>query len=81
MKIIFTLSFPATTFSGVTCQKKKGRMEVGARKRAREMGRERRKEKADFLVGLDYIVMVGESLNRCFKFQNMARTQLALPGK
>ena len=45
------------------------------------MGRERRKEKADFLVGLDYIVMVGESLNRCLKFQNMARTQLALPGK
>lgn len=56
---------------------------VGTERERRREGEMRRgrKRKLIFLVGLNYSVMVGESLNRCLKFQKMARTQSALPGK
>lgn len=50
-------------------------------KEGRRDGEREKKRKLIFSVGLNYSVMVGESLNRCLKFQKMARTQLALPGK
>lgn len=50
MKIIFTLSFPATTFSGVSCQKKKSKDGGGGEKESERDG-EREKERESRLFG------------------------------
>lgn len=60
---IFTLLFPLTTFSSLTCQKKKRR-----RKKEGEKWGEKNILKARRLGHLDYNVLVRESLNRHLRY-------------